>query len=277
MRGNRRYFPAGNQLEATLKGTEYMSNPLTPLPLVAGNWKMNGFIDDAEKLLSEIQIGLASASLNCEVAVCPPFTLLHHVGRLLSENKSLYLGAQDCSEFKEGAYTGDISPKMLFDLGCKYVVLGHSERRSRLHENNLMVKRKAIQAVEGGLVPIICVGESLTERREGRAEKTVQAQISRSVPVGLEAFNVVIAYEPIWAIGTGEVPTTSEIEQMHLAIRRSLRNKCNPGSESVRLLYGGSVKPDNVKEIITIPNVDGCLVGGASLKGDTFCDICLAY
>ena len=238
---------------------------------------MNGDISGTEKLLGDLKVGLLGKSINCEIVICPPFTLLQFVGKILRENNQLWLGAQDCSEFQEGAYTGDVSSKMLSNLGCRYVVLGHSERRTRLGEGSPMVQRKAKQAIREGLIPIICVGESLGERREGKAQKTVQAQISRSVPTGLEASELVIAYEPIWAIGTGQIPTMGQIGQMHLAIRQSLRTKCAGGYASIRLLYGGSVNPQNIREIIGIPNVDGCLVGGASLKGGTFCDICLAY
>jgi len=246
------------------------------LPLVAGNWKMNGDIEGAEKLLGDITKGLLGKTPSCDIAICPPFTLLERVGKLLLKNKVIDLGAQDCSEHQEGAYTGEISPKMISDLGCRFVILGHSERRTQLRETSLVVKRKAAQALREGLIPIICVGESLKEREEGSAEKTVQTQISRSVPPGLGASDLVIAYEPIWAIGTGKIPTMSQIGRMHLAIRASLRTKCAQ-HESIRVLYGGSVKPDNIQEITTIPNVNGCLVGGASLKGDAFCDICLAY
>jgi triosephosphate isomerase len=261
----------------TLKGAVYMKKQLKQLPLVAGNWKMNGDIGSAEELLTDLKAGLSANAPKCEIVICPPFTLLQHVGKLLNKNKYLYLGAQDCSEYGVGAYTGDISPRMLSDLGCRYVVLGHSERRTRLQESNVIIKRKAAQAIHEGLIPIVCVGESLNERQEGRAQKAVQTQISRSLPTGLEPSELVVAYEPIWAIGTGKIPTTAQISQIHLTIRQSLQTKCARGYESVRLLYGGSVNPQNVGEIIRIPNVDGCLVGGASLKGGTFCDICLAY
>ena len=254
-----------------------MKKQLKQLPLVAGNWKMNGDISGAEELLRELNAGLSDNAPKCEIVVCPPFTLLQHVGKLLRKDKLLHLGAQDCSEYEVGAYTGDVSPRMLSDIGCRYVVLGHSERRTRLQESNVMIKRKAAQAIHQGLIPIVCVGESLNERQEGRAQRAVQTQISRSLPSGLEPSEVVVAYEPIWAIGTGKIPTTAQISQIHLAIRQSLRTKCAGGYGSIRLLYGGSVNPQNIREIIGIPNVDGCLVGGASLKGGTFCDICLAY
>ncbi|MBT07599.1 MAG: triose-phosphate isomerase [Rhodospirillaceae bacterium] len=254
-----------------------MKKQLKQSPLVAGNWKMNGDVGSAEALLTELNAGLSDNAPKCEIVVCPPFTLLQHVEKLLNKNKWINLGSQDCSEYEVGAYTGDVSPRMLSDIGCRYVVLGHSERRTRLRETNAMVKRKAVQAIHQGLIPIVCVGESLKERQEGRAQRTVQAQINRSLPVGLEPSQVVVAYEPIWAIGTGKTPTTTQISQMHLAIRQSLQTKCTQNYGSIRLLYGGSVNPDNVREIIRIPNVDGCLVGGASLKGEAFCDICLAY
>ena len=252
-----------------------MNKPLRPL--VAGNWKMNGLIASSAILLSEIVGKLARDSLECEVALCPPFTLLHQIRVGIREVEHLCLGAQDCSEFGMGAYTGDIAPEMLSDLGCKYVILGHSERRTIWGETNDVINRKAANAIKNGLIPIICVGESLQERLAGRAEEVVETQMSRSIPEKLHAAEVVIAYEPIWAIGTGKVPNASEIEAIHLVIRNSLSRKCSDDSDYVRLLYGGSVKPNNVEEIVSIPNVNGCLVGGASLQGDTFYDICLAY
>jgi len=252
-----------------------MDRPLKPL--IAGNWKMNGSLATSGELIAEIGKKISAAKLNCEVALCPPYTLLHHVGEGIRQLGGLYLGAQDCSEFPMGAYTGDIAPEMLSDLKCKYVILGHSERRTGSGETNAMVKRKVTNAVKKGLIPIICVGESLNERLSGTAEKIVGTQSSRSIPTGLKSSELVVAYEPIWAIGTGKIPSSSEIEKIHLTIRQSLSRKCVSHSNYVRILYGGSVKPNNVEEVVLIPNVNGCLVGGASLQGDTFYDICLAY
>jgi len=246
-------------------------------PLVAGNWKMNGLITTSAKLLAEIVGKFRQDRLNCEVALCPPFTLLQQIGEGIRQVEQLCLGAQDCSEFEMGAYTGDIAPAMLSDLGCKYVILGHSERRTESGETSGMVKRKATNAIKNGLIPIICVGESMEERLAGKAEEVVGRQISHSIPEELNASELVVAYEPIWAIGTGKVPSVSEIATIHLAIRNFLSRICVDDSDYVRLLYGGSVKPNNVGKITSIPNVNGCLVGGASLQGDTFYDICLAY
>ena len=252
-----------------------MNKPLKPL--VAGNWKMNGLMASSANLLGDIVGKLEPDRLECEVALCPPFTLLHQIGKRIRKVDQLCLGAQDCSEFGMGAYTGQVAPEMLSDLECKYVILGHSERRTEGGESSEMVNRKAANAIKNSLIPIVCVGESLQERVAGKAEEIVGTQISHSIPEGLNASELVVAYEPIWAIGTGKVPSASEIEAIHFAIRKSLFRKCAEGSDYVRLLYGGSVKPNNVEEIVSIPNVNGCLVGGASLQGDTFYDICLAY
>ena len=252
-----------------------MNEPLKPL--IAANWKMNGTLVTADKLVAEIISRLSENLPDCDIVLCPPFTLLNHVGHKIEGFEGMSLGAQDCSEFNMGAHTGDIAPEMLSDVGCEYVVLGHSERRAAWSETSSLVQRKANHAVKNGLTVIICVGESQSERQTGKAEKVVTEQIKSSLPEDLNSSQVVIAYEPIWAIGTGIVPTTTEISKMHLNIRETLSEKYPQESNLIRVLYGGSVKPSNVAEIINITNVDGCLVGGASLKSDTFYDICLAY
>ena len=247
-----------------------MKKQLKQLPLVAGNWKMNGDISGAEELLRELNAGLSDNAPKCEIVICPPFTLLQHVGKLLRKDKLLHLGAQDCSEYEVGAYTGDVSPRMLSDIGCRYVVLGHSERRTRLQESNVMIKRKAAQAIHQGLIPIVCVGESLNERQEGRAQRAVQTQISRSLPSGLEPSEVVVAYEPIWAIGTGLTANVQQISQAHEILRGLVNELFGKASDSLTIQYGGSVNEKNCRQLSEIDEVDGFLIGGASLDVNQF-------
>lgn len=230
--------------------------------LMAGNWKMHGL--KADTAWVEAFAGDAGSPA-CEVLLCPPATLLDALRAPLAA-RSVALGAQDCSPEPEGAHTGDISAPMLADMGCSYVIVGHSERRSGHGESDGLVRRKAEAAIRAGLVPIICVGEQRAEREAGRAEATVLAQLAASLP-DAPAGSVVIAYEPVWAIGTGLTAGPQEAQDMHAAIRAAF-----PGNdrESLRILYGGSVKPDNAAALIACPDVDGALVGGASLDPQAF-------
>jgi len=239
-----------------------------PKALIAGNWKMNGDLGTARDLATAIAAGGGEHA--CDYLVCPPFTALGEVSGVLRDS-TVRLGAQDCHTAASGAHTGDVSVGMLRDIGCHYVIVGHSERRSDHGETDALVKAKAAAGLEGGLSVIICVGESESEREAGTALATVEAQVVGSLPETSNATNTVIAYEPVWAIGTGKVPTTEQISEMHLHISAVLeREMSDPNAGETRLLYGGSVNPDNASEILRCSRVNGALVGGASLKAESF-------
>ena len=243
-----------------------------PRALIAGNWKMNGLRDDGVALATELAARHEAAPAACEILVCPPFTLLAAVGGVVG-GTDLALGGQDCHVAASGAHTGDISAAMLADAGCAYVIVGHSERRTDHGEDDALVRAKATAALTAGMTAIVCIGETLDERDAGRAEEVVSSQLRGSLPDGATAGNVVIAYEPVWAIGTGRVPEMADIATIHSRIRDDLSDMvADPAG--VRILYGGSVKPGNASEILAVDNVDGALVGGASLDAGDFWDIC---
>jgi triosephosphate isomerase (TIM) len=229
--------------------------------LVAGNWKMNGARTDGLALAREVA-ERARAPHRCDLLVCPPFTLLAAVGEALA-GSAVALGGQDCHPAASGAFTGCISAEMLKDVGCSHAIVGHSERRQTCGETDADVRAKTEAAWRSGLIAIVCVGETRAEREAGRAREVVSAQIAGSIPDGADAANLVIAYEPVWAIGTGLTPTIADIAEIHAAIR-------NLAPASTRILYGGSVNPKNAGEILALDEVDGALVGGASLKADDF-------
>lgn len=235
--------------------------------LIAGNWKMNGLLADGVDLAKGIAAEVkALGKPQCEFLVCPPFTLLTSVKKALRGAK-VALGAQDCHFETKGAHTGDISPAMLADLGCSYVILGHSERRADHHESNELVNKKVVAAHAVGLKTVICIGETLEQREAGKAIEVCKEQILGSVPDDSTSSDTVIAYEPVWAIGTGKIPTTADVEEVHAAVRKVLAKKLGKGNANkMRILYGGSVKPNNAKELMSLPDVDGALIGGASLK-----------
>ncbi|MDB5490292.1 MAG: Triosephosphate isomerase [Micavibrio sp.] len=240
--------------------------------LIAGNWKMNGDLGTALTLTREIVAGIdADPRLagTCDFLLCPPFVHLARVranlGQKNIESGSVMLGAQDCSEKDNGAVTGDISAVMLADCGVQAVILGHSERRQGHQETSELVKAKATQAHKAGLIAVICVGETETEREQGTHFKIVETQIKASLPDGANAENTVIAYEPVWAIGTGKTATPEDVRSMHKFIRETIGN--------MRILYGGSVKADNAADLFSTENVDGALIGGASLKSDQYLGI----
>ena len=237
--------------------------------LIAGNWKMNCLGADAVTLARGITEKAAGAAPPCDVAVCPPFTALHAVAAVL-DGSPVALGGQDCHEAASGAFTGSVSPAMLVDVGCRYAIVGHSERRQDLGETNAMVLGKAAGAIGAGLVPIICVGETLEERGDGRANEVVSAQIAGSVPP--EGGMVVVAYEPVWAIGTGKTASLDDIAGMHDHIRLQLARVRDDGAD-IPIQYGGSAKPENAAQILSIENVGGLLVGGASLEAGSFWEI----
>ena len=257
-----------------------MEAELTRRKLIAGNWKMNGLREDGLLLARELAHRAVAATrkagpgLACDLLVCPPATLLFLLAEELTGSPVL-LGAQDCHPKEKGAHTGDISAPMLKDAGCRFVILGHSERRADHGESDGLVRAKAEAAHAAGLVPIICVGETEAERDAGKTLEVVGRQIAGSVPDGLGPESLVIAYEPVWAIGTGRTPTTADVAQVHAHIRARLAERVAT-PEDVRILYGGSMKPGNAKELLAVPDVDGGLVGGASLVAGDFWEIACA-
>jgi triosephosphate isomerase len=236
------------------------------VPLIAGNWKMNGLRADGLALAKAILAG--ARDLRGELLLCPPATLIAPVGEAI-KGSAVALGGQDCHPAAGGAFTGDIAAPMLADLGCRYVILGHSERRAGHGESDALVKAKATAALGAGLVPIVCLGESEAERDRGEALTVVGRQLAGSLPEGARAADIVVAYEPVWAIGTGRTPSAADIEAVHAHLRHGLAGRFADAG-AVRLLYGGSVKPANAREILALANVNGALVGGASLKAEDF-------
>ncbi len=246
-------------------------------PLVAGNWKMNGLRGSFE-VFRQIQAGYDRAlASKVDLLVCPPATLIHRFAGL-SIGTGIAVGGQDCHVKESGAYTGDISAEMLRDSGSSYVILGHSERRQYHGEKDALIRAKAEAAHRAGLTAIVCIGETREEREAGKAIQVVKRQLRGSVPEGSDATNLVIAYEPVWAIGTGLTPTAADVEEVHTAIREDLKRIVGKTEFTrVRILYGGSVKPSNAKELMAVANVDGALVGGASLVAADFLAIAGAY
>jgi triosephosphate isomerase len=239
--------------------------------LIAGNWKMNLNRAGAVALAEVIVRGAGGVS-HVDLAICPPSVYLEAVGKVV-QGTPVALGAQNAFYRQSGAFTGEISPTMLVDLGCRYVILGHSERRHILRETSEEVNRKVHAALQVGLIPIVCVGELLAEREAGETAEVIRRQFDGSLS-GLTAeqmVRVVIAYEPVWAIGTGKVATTEQAQEVHALLRQLLQEKYDGQvAESVRILYGGSVNPENAGPLLAQPDIDGVLVGGASLKGDQF-------
>jgi triosephosphate isomerase (TIM) len=245
-------------------------------PFVAGNWKMNGLSASLGEIEAMRRAADAGEAGEAELAVCPPATLLAPAAAKLKGSR-LALGAQDCSPEPSGAFTGDISAAMIKDAGAAYVIVGHSERRILHHETDELVRAKGEAALKAGLVPIVCVGETKAERERGEQAAVVIRQLRRSLPHGATSETVVIAYEPIWAIGTGLIPTPGDVAAVHNGIRTLLAEVGGPRAAKTRLLYGGSVRPSNCQELLTLDNVDGALVGGASLKAADFLAIAAAY
>jgi triosephosphate isomerase len=242
-------------------------------PLVAGNWKMNGVSASAAEFGRIVQ-GAGALPEDLELMVCPPATLLIPFGAA-ARGSRVEIGAQDCHAEPSGAFTGDISAEMIADAGARAVIAGHSERRSFHAETDSAVRAKAQAAWRAGLTALVCVGETKDERSAGRALEVVGTQLDGSVPDGGTAANLVVAYEPVWAIGTGLTPTPADVAQVHAFIRERLTARFGAGG--IRILYGGSVKPSNAAELMRVANVDGALVGGASLKAQDFLGIAGAY
>lgn len=240
---------------------------MTSRPLIAGNWKMNMDREGAAHLAEEL-VGAVGAAAAFEMAVCPPAPYLIPVAEALA-GSLVALGAQDCHAADGGAHTGDVSAAMLRDVGCTYVIVGHSERRADHGETDEQVRAKAAAVRAAGLVPIVCVGETEAQRDAGATLDVVGRQVEGSIPDGLDGITLVVAYEPVWAIGTGRTPTVDDVAAVHAHIRKTLAGRTNDAA-GVRILYGGSVKPSNAAELLAVADVDGALVGGASLKAADF-------
>ncbi len=241
--------------------------------LVAGNWKMNGL----RTALPEVESMIAGARAlgRVDLAICPPATLASQVGDVL-QGSPIGLGGQDCHAKANGAFTGDVSAEMWADLGARFVIVGHSERRQHHGETDAIVAAKAAAVCRAGLIPIICVGESLAERDAGKTLAVIATQLAGSIPDEAGRADTVIAYEPVWAIGTGRTPTVAQVEEVHQAVGRALDARFGAAGLQIRVLYGGSVKPDNAAELMAVAGVDGALVGGASLKAADFLAIARA-
>lgn len=246
------------------------------MPMVAGNWKMNGI----KTGLSEIDALKALMEKNgdsaCDILICPPYTLINEMTKAV-EGSRILVGAQDCHAEVSGAHTGDVSTAMLKDAGATYIIVGHSERRTDHAEGDSDVLAKANAVIAEGLVAIVCVGETKAERDAGKTLDVVLGQLAGSVPLDAMPFTALIAYEPVWAIGTGVTPTAEDVREVHAAIRQSLVARFSDVGNGFRILYGGSVKASNAAELMAVDNVNGALVGGASLKAEDFEGIINAY
>jgi triosephosphate isomerase len=243
-------------------------------PLVAGNWKMNGLRSSAAEFTRIVEGAQKLTAV--DLMICPPATLLVLLAAA-AKGTPVLIGAQDCHAEPSGPFTGDLSAEMLKDAGASAVIVGHSERRSYHKETDADVRAKALAARRAGLCAIVCVGETRAEREDGRALAVVGTQLDGSVPDGATVENLVVAYEPVWAIGSGLTPTPTDVADMHAFIRRRLGSRLEEEGQGIRILYGGSVKPSNAKELLHVANVDGALVGGASLKADEFLAIAGVY
>jgi triosephosphate isomerase len=246
-----------------------------PLPLIAGNWKMNGLRGSAAEL-TKVMAGAGSLAGRADLMVCPPATLVAGFAAQ-ARGSSVAIGAQDCHAEVSGAFTGDISAEMLKDAGATAVIVGHSERRTYHGETDAQVKAKASAAWRAGLTAIVCIGETRAQREAGETIGLVGSQLTGSLPDGATAAKLVVAYEPVWAIGTGLTPTPADVAEVHAFIRARLAARFGEPGQAIRILYGGSVKPSNAVELLRVDNVNGALVGGASLKAEDFLGIAAAY
>lgn len=246
----------------------------TRRPLIAGNWKMNG-LRSSRAALADIARGAAALAGTVDVMVCPPATLVMLFAG--DAGDALAIGGQNCHAEASGAFTGDISAEMLADAGASAVIVGHSERRTLCHEDDAAVRAKIVAAWRASLLAICCVGESADERASGRTLQVIGGQLDGSLPDGVTASNLVVAYEPVWAIGSGRTPSTAEVAEVHGFIRNRLTARFGAAAEGVRILYGGSVKAANARELMAVADVDGALVGGASLQPKEFLTIAAVY
>ena len=247
----------------------------TPRPLVAGNWKMNGLAASMAEF-ARMVAGAGELAGRCDLMICPPATLLERLSRAAA-GSGIDIGGQDCHAKVSGAHTGDIAAEMLTDAGAKAVIVGHSERRTDHHERDADVRAKAEAAWRAGLIAIVCVGEQRAEREAGKTLDVIGTQLAGSLPDKATAANLVVAYEPVWAIGTGLTPTPADVAEVHGFIRQRLTARFGGEGAGVRILYGGSVKPSNAGELLGVAHVNGALVGGASLKAEDFLGIAAVY
>lgn len=248
--------------------------------LVAGNWKMNGLKASRSEVTRLAKLLARGGRPACDVLICPPATLIAGLAETAKAGKGaarIAIGGQDCHAKPSGAHTGDISAEMLKDAGASFVIAGHSERRADHGETDAVVRAKAEAAHRAGLAAIVCVGETEAQRDAGETLKVIRGQLKGSLPDAATARTTIIAYEPVWAIGTGRTPTAEDVAKVHGAIRKELVRRFGPEGEGMRILYGGSVKPSNAAELMAVPNVNGALVGGASLKAEDFHGIIAAY
>ncbi len=243
--------------------------------VIAGNWKMYNDLSESQNLISRLTSGLSGKKFNCEIIICPPFTSLSEASALI-KGTPVKLGAQNMYFQESGAYTGEISAKMLKGVGCEYVILGHSERRTIFKESDGLINEKIKAALKAGLKPIFCVGETLEERESGKEKDVLKTQLSGGLSeISLDEMKqIIIAYEPVWAIGTGRTATPAQAEEMHEYIRNYIQDDFSHEiAENLVIQYGGSVKPDNARELLSRKDIDGALVGGACLKADSFISI----
>jgi triosephosphate isomerase len=243
--------------------------------VIAGNWKMNYDLIESKNLISKLSVELKSIDSKCEVVICPPFTSLTEAAAII-KNTQIKLGAQNLHEEENGAFTGEISAKMLLSTGCEFVIIGHSERRTIYKESDELINKKIGRAIKNNLKPIFCVGELLEEREKNITEQVIESQVLK----GLKGFseedlaNLIVAYEPVWAIGTGKTASPQQAEEVHHFIRKLIETGISKEfAEKLRILYGGSVKPDNSADLLSQLNIDGALVGGACLKAESFLSI----
>jgi triosephosphate isomerase len=244
-------------------------------PLIAGNWKMNG-LQGATAELRKIIGGARDLVAVTDILVCPPATLIAGFAAL-ARGSGIAIGAQDCHAEPAGAFTGDLSAEMLKDAGASAVIVGHSERRSFHHESDAEIRAKALAARRAGLLAVVCVGETRAEREAGHTIAVVRGQLAGSLPDGADGENIALAYEPVWAIGSGLTPSVADIAQVHGFIRAELGTRYGGAADGIRILYGGSVKPGNARELLVVENVGGALVGGASLKAEELLAIAAVY
>jgi triosephosphate isomerase len=244
-------------------------------PLVAGNWKMNGLSASAAEL-DKMIAGAGALADKTDLMVCPPATLIARFAEA-ARGSAVAIGGQDCHAKASGAHTGDIAAEMLADAGASAVIVGHSERRADHHETDAEVQAKALAAWRAGLTAIVCVGETKEQREAGKTLEIVGSQLAGSLPEGATGASLVVAYEPVWAIGTGLTPTLADVAEVHSFIRQRVSERFAGEGAKIRILYGGSVKPGNAQELLTVADVDGALVGGASLKAEDFLGIAAVY
>lgn len=251
-------------------GFSFIISAVMRRPFIAANWKMNKTVPEAEEFLGEF-LPAVSGVKDADIVIAPPFTSLYAVSRKL-KGTAVMLSAQNVFYEEKGAYTGEISPIMLLDIGCTYAIVGHSERRQYFGETDETVNRRTLLALSKGLKVILCIGERLEERNAGRTNEVLKGQLDGALK-GVDISNMVIAYEPVWAIGTGVTATTAQAQDAHEFIRSQVASAFGNGADGMRILYGGSVTPDNVNDLMACPDVDGALVGGASLKAESFAKI----